>query len=76
MNIFRSIKAKKQAHKSRGMRMTEGLLPVFGPAQVGDTTAPIRPVSAQEAAREASLESTMERKVAADGSVYLVERTH
>lgn len=74
MGIFGKKQKAKNAQKTRGLRMTEGLLPVFGPAQVGDSTTPIRPVSDEEAARSAELNATMERKTAPDGTVYLVEK--
>lgn len=74
MGIFSKKKSAGEVHKSRGLRMTEGLLPVFGPAQVGDSTTPIRPLSDEEAARSAELNATMERMTAPDGTVYLVEK--
>ena len=74
MKLFKSSH-KKSEHKTRGMRITEGLLPIFGPANVGDSTAPIRPPSEEEVARDQEIVEQMQRKVAPDGRVYLVERS-
>lgn len=65
------------ADKSRtplGMRVTEKLLTVFGPPQLGDHKAPRRAVSAEERGRDQELRTTLERVVGPDGHAYLVER--
>ena len=59
--------------KSRGLKLTEKLLPMFGPAQVGNANTPIRPPTEDEDAREIALENELVRKTGADGSTYLVE---
>ncbi|WP_448061336.1 hypothetical protein [Cellulomonas hominis] len=59
---------------SRGMRLTARLVSLFGPAQVGDHTAPERVVSADERERDDRLHLDLERVVGADGRSYLVER--
>lgn len=74
MSVFRR-KQKESATpgaKSKGLRFSERLLPVFGPAQVGDSTTPIRPTTGEEDAREEALEHELVRKVGADGTTYLV----
>ncbi|WP_313280222.1 hypothetical protein [Timonella senegalensis] len=88
MNLFGKSRAKsaqtapspasaEQASpkKSRGLRMTETFLPVFGPAQVGDSKQPIRPANAEEQQRENDLNSAFVHKTSPDGKVYLVERS-
>lgn len=55
-----------------GLRLTEGLLPIFGPAQVGDSTAPVRPASEAERGRDRELRTTLTRMVGADGRSYVV----
>ncbi|MDM8083709.1 hypothetical protein QUV83_02885 [Cellulomonas cellasea] len=57
-----------------GMRVTEKLLTIFGPPQLGDSTAPHRPVSAEERERDQDLRTQLERVVGPDGHSYLVER--
>ncbi|MGV8976683.1 MAG: hypothetical protein ACOH17_01445 [Cellulomonas sp.] len=57
-----------------GFVLTEKLLTILGPPQLGDHTAPRRPVSDDEQERERRLHSDLERVVGPDGSVYLVER--
>ncbi len=59
---------------SRGMRLTARLVSLFGPAQVGDHTAPERRVSDDERERDDRLHLDLERVVGADGRSYLVER--
>lgn len=75
MGIFRRKARDPLDTRTRGLRFTEKLLPVFGPAQVGDSTKPIRPVTDAEAARDALMQESLERVVASDGTVYFVERT-
>lgn len=76
MGLFgKKKKTASSDSRTRGMRFTEGLLPIFGPAQVGDSSAPIRPVSEEEAARNAEVESNLERRVAPNGEVYYVARS-
>lgn len=75
MGIFRKKQHTHDDARTRGMRFTEGLLPVFGPAQIGDSTKPIRPVTDEEAARETEMLQHLERVENPDGSVYFVERT-
>lgn len=58
--------------RSGGLRITEGLLPIFGPAQVGDSTAPLRPASEAERSRDRALRTTLTRVVGADGKSYVV----
>lgn len=65
-------KPKPANGKTRGMRLTEGLLPVFGPAQVGDSTAPVRPANAAERQRDATLRTELTRVVGPDGHSYVV----
>lgn len=65
-------KPKDPHRKTRGMRLTEGLLPIFGPAQVGDSTAPVRPASANEQQRDQNLRTELTRVVGADGHSYVV----
>lgn len=65
-------KPKKATGKTRGMRMTEGLLPIFGPAQVGDSTTPVRPASDAERQRDAALRTELTRVVGPDGHSYVV----
>lgn len=55
-----------------GLRLTEGLLPIFGPAQVGDSKAPVRPASEAERGRDSELRTTLTRMVGADGQSYVV----
>lgn len=54
------------------MRITEGLLPIFGPAQVGDTTAPLREVTEAERGRDTALRTELTRVVGPDGHSYVV----
>lgn len=70
--MFGRRSTKRTAPKSRGMRITEGLLPIFGPAQVGDSTAPLREASEAERNRDAALRSELTRVVGPDGSSYVV----
>lgn len=58
--------------RTGGLRITEGLLPIFGPAQVGDSTAPLRPASEAERSRDRALRTTLTRVVGADGKSYVV----
>ena len=58
--------------RSGGLRITEGLLPIFGPAQVGDSTAPLRPATEAERSRDRALRTTLTRVVGADGKSYVV----
>lgn len=58
--------------RTRGMRMTEKFLPIFGPAQVGSSTAPVRPPSEAEVSRDATLRTELVRVVGPDGSSYVV----
>ena len=58
--------------RTGGLRITEGLLPIFGPAQVGDSTAPLRPASEAERSRDRALRTTLTRMVGADGKSYVV----
>lgn len=56
-----------------GLRLTEkSLLPIFGPAQVGDSTAPLRPASEAERSRDRALRTTLTRVVGKDGKSYVV----
>ncbi|CAN5161971.1 hypothetical protein BH11ACT1_BH11ACT1_13420 [soil metagenome] len=57
-----------------GFAVTEKLLTILGPPQIGDQQAPRRPVSVDEQERERRLQSELERVVGPDGHVYLVER--
>ncbi|HEX5333961.1 MAG TPA: hypothetical protein VFW79_15070 [Cellulomonas sp.] len=57
-----------------GFALTEKLLTILGPPQIGDQAAPHRPVNADEQERERRLRSELERVVGPDGQVYLVER--
>ncbi|HEX7805469.1 MAG TPA: hypothetical protein VF413_04840 [Cellulomonas sp.] len=57
-----------------GFAVTEKLLTILGPPQIGDQAAPRRPVSVDEQERERRLQSELERVVGPDGHVYLVER--
>ncbi|WP_197711280.1 hypothetical protein [Cellulomonas sp. WB94] len=57
-----------------GFVLTEKLLTILGPPQIGDQTSPRRPPSADEQEREQRLQSDLERVVGPDGHVYLVER--
>ncbi|WP_093181396.1 hypothetical protein [Sanguibacter gelidistatuariae] len=54
------------------MRITEGLLPIFGPAQVGDSTAPLRAATEAERGRDIALRTELTRVVGPDGSSYVV----
>ena len=65
-------KRKDTDGKTRGMRLTEGLLPIFGPAQLGDSTTPVRPASAAEQQRDRTLRTELTRVVGADGHSYVV----
>lgn len=71
--MFGRRSTKRAARKSRGMRITEGLLPIFGPAQVGDSTAPLREPSEVERGRDAALRTELTRVVGPDGSSYVVQ---
>lgn len=63
-----------EPRRQRGLRFTERfLLPVFGPAQVGDRTRG-HAASAEDREREAALRTTLERVVGPDGRSYMVER--
>lgn len=73
MFLFRKLQKDVDAKgaKSKGMKLTEKFLPIFGPAQVGDSTKPVRPPTEDEDARETALETELVRKTGADGSTYL-----
>lgn len=64
--------ARANGTRPAGLRLTEGLLPIFGPAQVGDSTAPVRPPSEAERGRDSELRTTLTRMVGADGRSYVV----
>lgn len=73
MSLFRKKQNEPETGaKSKGLRLSEKLLPVFGPAQVGDSTTPIRPPTEDEDAREEALEHELTRVTAPDGSTYVV----
>src|SRR3954454_5896263 len=57
-----------------GMRVTESLLPFFGPAQVGDQRTVGRPVTEAERERDRRLRTEHVRVIGPDGTPYLVER--
>lgn len=65
-------KPKDATGKTRGMRVTEGLLPIFGPAQVGDSTTPVRPANDAERQRDTALRTELTRVVGPDGHSYVV----
>ncbi|PFG35205.1 hypothetical protein [Sanguibacter antarcticus] len=65
-------KPKSTSRTSRGMRLTEGLLPIFGPAQIGDSTTPVRPANAAEQQRDSTLRTELTRVVGPDGHSYVV----
>lgn len=63
---------KRADKRSAGLRITEGLLPIFGPAQVGDSTAPVRAVTEAERGRDVALRTELTRVVGPDGNSYVV----
>ncbi|QIK83710.1 hypothetical protein [Sanguibacter sp. HDW7] len=63
----------KPQERTAGRAFTDTLAHVLGPPQVGDYAAPIRPVNAEERAREKELRSRFRRVVAPDGTVHLVD---
>lgn len=65
----------KPQERTAGRAFTDKLAHVLGPPQVGDYAAPIRPVNAEERAREKELRTRYRRVVAPDGTVHLVD-TH
>ena len=65
----------KKDDRSLGMRITEGFLPIFGPAQVGRQDAEGRGVSAAEQERDRQLQTRFERVTGPDGRSYVVEHT-
>lgn len=70
--MFGRRSAKNPDRKPTGMRITEGLLPVFGPAQVGDSTAPLREATEAERGRDTALRTELTRVVAPNGHSYVV----
>ncbi|MBI9116012.1 hypothetical protein [Sanguibacter suaedae] len=58
--------------KTWGMRLTEKLLPIFGPAQVGSTASPVRSANDAERERDATLRTGLRRVVGPDGRSYVV----
>lgn len=63
-----------EGDKSLGLRMTEKLLPIFGPPAVGDSTKPARKTTQAEENRDHELENELVRKKGADGATYLEAR--
>lgn len=55
-----------------GLRITEGFLPIFGPAQVG-RGEPDTPVTDGARERERALRTTFTRVTGPDGRSYVVE---
>lgn len=70
----RGARARADAGPTAGMRVTESLLPFFGPAQVSDQRAVGRPASEDELERERRLQAEHLRVLGPDGRPYLVER--
>lgn len=60
--------------KSLGMRMTEKLLPVFGPPAVGNSTSPVRKTTQDEEDRDHDLETELVRRKGSDGATYVEAR--
>ena len=56
---------------TRGRAITDKLATILGPAQVGSSTEPRRPVTAEQRAREESLRAGFRRVIAPDGTVRL-----
>lgn len=67
--------ARKKDRRTLGMRITEGFLPIFGPAQVGRQDADGRGVSDAERERDQELKTRFERVTGPDGRTYVVEHT-
>lgn len=74
MARFGRTTGHQQPRKSRGLRFTEGLLPILGPAQVSDPTKPSRPDTDAERQRETDLRTQLIRITSPDGSSYVIER--
>lgn len=70
--MFGRRSTKRADRKSAGMRITEGLLPIFGPAQVGNSAAPLREVTEAERRRDSALRTELTRVVGPDGHSYVV----
>jgi hypothetical protein len=67
--------ARKKDRRTLGMRITEGFLPIFGPAQGGRQDADGRGVSDAERERDQELKTRFERVTGPDGRSYVVEHT-
>ncbi len=65
--------ARKDDHRTLGMRITESFLPIFGPAQVSPQDADGRGVSDAERDRDRELRTRFERVTGPDGRTYVVE---
>lgn len=65
-------RTRPQDDRTWGMRVTESLLPFFGPASIRRT--PPRPVRPEDRARDAELRRTLDRVTGPDGRTYVVER--
>ncbi|MCA5892178.1 hypothetical protein LEP48_02290 [Isoptericola sp. NEAU-Y5] len=63
---------RKDDDRTWGMRATESLLHVFGPASI-KRDAP-RPPSEADLAKEAALHQRLQRVTRSDGHTYLVDR--
>ncbi|MBD5785355.1 hypothetical protein IF650_04100 [Cellulosimicrobium terreum] len=66
---------RKDDRRTLGMRITEGFLPIFGPAQLGRHDADGRGVSDDERERDRELRTRFERVTGPDGRSYVVEHT-
>ncbi|WP_265520361.1 hypothetical protein [Oerskovia flava] len=66
---------RDRARRPLGLRLTEGFLPIFGPAQVGRQGSPGRGVSPEEQSRERELRTRFEYVTGPDGRSYVVEHT-
>lgn len=56
--------------KSLGRRMSEKLLPVYGPAQITDAKRPITPPTEEEQAREKDLQDSLTLGIDEHGEPY------
>jgi hypothetical protein len=66
---------ERSRRRSFGMRLTERLLPFFGPAQVGRQDSEGRGVSESEKQRDEELHARFEYVTGPDGRSYVVEHT-
>ncbi len=62
-----------EGEKGLGLKITEKLLPILGPAAVGNSPENAKPTTQDEEARDLALETELTRKTGPDGTTYAVE---